>query len=147
MFGIDKLKRTLYTEVVRTGFSAELMPRGIFILLGSNWIYSTLVRRPLYRTADKGLRAWGCLVHLLVAKEKSNHGAPSGRAPRGYWLCKCCFALLANLLWHSYLSSFGCFCSLDSNWFLSSWVMEMKETWRAGIAFCFTDNLRNVSLS
>lgn len=147
VFGIEKLKRTLYTEVVRAAFSAEFMPGGIFILLGSNWISSTLVRQPLYRTSDKGLWACESLVLLLVAKGKTNSSAPSGRAGIGFWMCKCCFALLANLLWHSYLSSFGCFCSLDNDRFLSSRVRGVKETWQAGITFCFRDNLRNISMS
>jgi hypothetical protein len=36
VFGIKKLKKTLYTEVIGTAFAPEFMLSDIFILLGSN---------------------------------------------------------------------------------------------------------------
>lgn len=36
VFGIKKLKRNLYTEVIRTVFAPEFTPADIFIHVGSN---------------------------------------------------------------------------------------------------------------
>lgn len=36
VFGIKKLKRNLYTEVIRTAFAPEFTPADIFIHVGSN---------------------------------------------------------------------------------------------------------------
>lgn len=147
MFGIEKLQRTLYTEVVHTAFSAEFVPGGIFILLGSNWIYSTPPGLPAsfpdyWQTLVSGEKVW---YSSWWRKRKTKDSAPSGRALIGCEICKCCFTLLASLLWNSYLNfAFVLWTTTDFSLLRSLGCRGLDKLTER---FCSRDNLRNIAMS